>query len=306
MTLIDFIEELKQKKIEITFSNGKLKYSGPEGNITSELIENLKKYKGKLIKNFWPKELGNLMPINPEGNKIPLFIVHGDNSNYIISEYLGPDQPVYGFFHPGSEGEKILYKNAKEMAKAYLEKIKAVWPSGPFYLIGYSFGGILAFEMANILQKSGHKVPFLVLIDTVSPLAMKSKKGQFNLYRTIRYKILRPVRRGLKRKIKLFSYNTYFLTNRPLPAEKRGYYLHIKYLAFTRSYSPSKFDGNILLFRTSGNLSSGEYLGWENLANEIRLVEIDGEHLQIFTGEKRTELLQQEIGKYLQSVTGLN
>ena len=84
MTLANFIEELNKKQINITFAGGKLKYSGPEENITPELIENLKGFKGRLIKHFWPKELGNLMPINPEGSKTPLFIVHGDNSNYII------------------------------------------------------------------------------------------------------------------------------------------------------------------------------------------------------------------------------
>jgi len=299
MTLANFIEELNKKQIHITFDGGKLKYSGPEENITPELIENLKRFKGRLIKHFWPKELGNLMPINPEGSKAPLFIVHGDNSNYIISEYFGPEQPVYGFFHPGSEGEKIPFKDAKLMAANYLEKVQAVWPSGPYNLIGYSFGGILAFEMAVQLQKAGYIVQSLVLIDTLSPDAAKPEYSNLGILQSIRYKILRPIRRGLKRKIILFLNNTYFITGRPLPVDKRGYYLHIRYLALTKSYTPSRFMGGLLLFATTDNTSSHKYLGWEHYTDKIELVEINGKHLDIFSTKEKTEVLQKELERYL-------
>lgn len=299
MTLANFIEELNKKQINITFAGGKLKYSGPEENITPELIENLKGFKGRLIKHFWPKELGNLMPINPEGSKAPLFIVHGDNSNYIISEYFGPDQPVYGFFHPGSEGERISFKNAKSMAANYLEKVQTVWPSGPYNLIGYSFGGILAFEMAVQLQKAGYIVQSLVLIDTLSPDAAKPVYSNLGVFQSIRYKILRPIRRGLKRKIILLLDNLYFIVGHPLPADKRGYYLHIRYLTLTKSYSPSRFMGRILLFATTSNASSRRYLGWEPYADKIDLVEIDGKHLDIFGTKEKALILQKELERYL-------
>jgi len=306
MIFSDFIEELKKKDIIVTYSSGKLQYSGPEENITQDLIEELKTYKGKLIKHFWPKELGNLMPINPEGSKIPLFVIHGDNSNYIISEYFGPDQPVYGFFHLGSDGEKIPFTNAKVMAKAYLDKILTVCPSGPYYLIGYSFGGILAFEIAVQLQKSGNKVPFLVLIDTISPLGREPFKWQSNLFQTIRLNILRPIRRKLTREMDLFICNFYILINKPVPIEKRSYYLWIKYFNLTSKYTPDRFEGDILLIRTTKNPSSHKFLGWETLVNNIRMVEIDGKHLEIFVGKDRSDILITEIEKYLKYVNGSN
>lgn len=299
MLIKDFIEELRQKEIEISFSDGKLKYSGPEENITPEIIENLKKYKGKLIKYFWPEVLSNLMPINTEGNNMPIFIVHGDNSNYIISEHLGKDQPVYGFFHPGSEGEGIRFKSVKEMAKTYLSSLLAVCPSGPFFLIGFSFGGVIAFEMAIQLQNSGNEVPFLVLIDSISPLASEPIELRNNFFKMVRLNFLRPIRRKLKRKIKLLACNYYILLNRPIPLEKRSYYLWDKYLTLTKNYSPAKFDGDILLFRTTGNPSSAKYLGWETLVNSIKMVEIDGKHLEIFIGKDRTDILRTEIKKHL-------
>jgi len=307
MKFSELIEELTRREIEISFSGGKLKYAGPEENITPELIDSLKKNKGKLIKHFWPRELGNLMPINPEGNRIPLFIVHGDNSNYIISEYFGQDQPVYGFFHPGSEGEKMPYRSVEEMAKSYLDKILAVNPSGPLYLVGYSFGGLLAFEIAVQLQKSGHKVPFLALIDSLSPLIREpGKKWNGNIFKGIRQNILHPINLKRRHKTKLLICSYYILRNKPIPVERRSNYLWLKYKALTDKYSPEKFNGNILLFKTAGNSRFPEMLGWETLADEIRMVEIDGKHLDIFKAKNRTDTICTEIEKHLASVNELS
>ncbi|MEI6047788.1 MAG: thioesterase domain-containing protein [Bacteroidota bacterium] len=300
MTIKDFIEELRQKEIEVSFSGGKLKYSGPEENITPELIEKLKKYKGKLIKYFWPKEFANLMPINTEGNKTPLFIVHGDNGNYIISEHLGTDQPVYGFFHPGSEGEEISFKSVEEMAKTYLDKILTLCPIGPYYLVGFSFGGTLAFEMSVQLQKAGHKVPFLVLIDSFSPLARQPMVWHNSFYKIVRKNILGPFRRKWERNFKSLICKCYILLNRPVPIKRRKFYLLNKYYSLTLRYSPAKFDGDILLFRATKNInSSHKYLGWETLVNGMRLIEIDGKHINIFEGKDNVNLLRTEIEKYL-------
>lgn len=305
MEIKDFIEELHQKNIEICFSDGKLKYAGPEEHITSEVIENLKKYRGKLIKHFWPKEFSNLMPINTEGSRIPIFIVHGDNGNYIISDYLGVDQPVFGYFHPGSDGEGVHYKSVEEMARIYLDRLLSVCPKGPYFLIGYSFGGILAFEIALQLQKLGHKVPFLVIIDTVSPFAHEPKTWQGNLFKTIKINYLRPIRRGLKHRIRFLLNNSFVLRKIPIPVERRTEYLWYKYLILRRKYSPSKFDGDILLFRLTGNYSTYKYLGWETLVNNIKLIEIDGKHLDVFVGKDRNQVLCSEIGIYLKQITKL-
>jgi thioesterase domain-containing protein len=306
MILSDLLEELRQKEIEISFSAGKLKYSGPEENISRELIEKLKLNKGKLLKYLWPKELSNLMPINPQGTKIPVFLVHGDNGNYIISDYLGSDQPVYGFFHPGSDGDGIQYKSVKEMASKYLEMLFNVYTAGPFYLIGFSFGGVVAFEMAIQLQKAGYKVPFLVLIDSIGPLATERFEWHSNFFSIIRYDILRTLRLKLKHELELFICNYYIFTNRPIPLKKRSYYLWMKYSTLTRKYLPSKFDGEILLFRTTKNPSTRKFLGWETIVSNIRIIEIEGEHLQIFEGKDRTDILKKGIVEYMQYVEGLN
>jgi thioesterase domain-containing protein len=302
MTINEFIEELIQKKIEISFSMGKLRYSGPEEYITPELIDNLKKYKGRLLKHFWPKEYSNMMPINTEGNKIPLFLVHSDHGNYTISDYFGSDQPVYGFFHPGSNGGKIIYKNIKEMANAYLNQILSLRPSGPYYLSGFSFGGVLAFEMAVQLQKLGQDVPFLVLIDAISPLAHESIKWNSNFFKLIRSNILSPIKIKIELHVKLSICKLCFLFNQPIPVKWHQFYRWETYKMLSKKYKPDKFKGDILLFKTSENTSTFEYLGWETLADEIKMFTLEAGHLTIFKNKKSIDVLQIELEKLLNHI----
>lgn len=301
MTINEFIEELKQKEIEVAFSSGKLKYSGPAENITPELIQNLKKHRESLIKYFWPKEFTNLLPINTNGDKTPLFIIHGDKGNYIISDYLGADQPVYGFFHHGSEGEVIRFKSVKQMTKAYLDQILTVSPEGPYYLIGFSFGGIIAFDIALQLQKANKKVPILVLIDTVSPLATEQIKWHRNFFRIVRKNILGPFRRDLERRIKLLICKSFIFINKPVPVSRRNFYIIETYKKLYIKYKPEKFKGDILLFRTTENESSYDHLGWDSFVDNIKMIHLESDHITIFEKEKSIKTLQMEIWKYLNS-----
>ena len=307
MMIKDFIEELQQKEIVVSFSGGKLKYSGPEEHITPELIEKLKMYKGKLLKHFWPEEFTNMMPINTEGNKIPLFLVHSDHGNYTISDYLGPDQPVYGFFHPGSNGEKIIYKSNKEMAKEYLNQILSLRPSGPYCISGYSFGGVLAFEMAVQLQKLGHEVPFLIIIDAFSPIVRNSFKWDrnSNIFKHIRRNIVSPTKVKIENHIKLSICKIFFFFNQSAPIKWRQFYRWETYRMLARKYKPDKFKGDILLFKTISNTFSDEYLGWETLADNIKLFKIEASHLTLFKDDKSTDILHTEIEKLLKHVDKL-
>lgn len=96
----ELLKELDEKDIKLSLKNGKVSYSGPEENLTSDLMERLRNNKGKLIKYLWGSNKTNFMPIQPEGSNTPLFLVHGDVGNYSVSEYMGSNQPVYGFFSP--------------------------------------------------------------------------------------------------------------------------------------------------------------------------------------------------------------
>jgi amino acid adenylation domain-containing protein len=114
-----------------------------------------------------------LIPIQPKGSRSPLYCVHpGPGSPFCfvdLAYYLGQDQPFYGFQSQGVDGQDLPLKTIEEMAALYLEAIKAVQPQGPYLLGGYSFGSLVAFEMAQQLFRQGEQVSALIIIDGDPP-----------------------------------------------------------------------------------------------------------------------------------------
>jgi thioesterase domain-containing protein len=114
-----------------------------------------------------------LVPIQADGDRPPLFLVHGIGGrvlNYIpLARYLGPHQPVYGFEACGLGGAELPSTNVGDMAARYVEELRAVRPSGPYHLGGYSFGGLVAFEMARQLSAAGERVALLAVLDEPAP-----------------------------------------------------------------------------------------------------------------------------------------
>ncbi|MRI02612.1 amino acid adenylation domain-containing protein [Kriegella sp. EG-1] len=111
-----------------------------------------------------------IIPIKPEGNKTPLFIVHGAGLNVLIfneiASQLDDDQPVYGI-----QGQQILPSKGnlptiEEIASKYVSEIIAAYPEGPYALAGYSLGGYIAYEMAKQLKKMGKHVNMIAILDT--------------------------------------------------------------------------------------------------------------------------------------------
>ena len=65
----------------------------------------------------------------------------------------------------------------EEIATYYIEAIQTIQPSGPYLLGGHSFGGIVAFEIATQLQKQGHEVALVAIIDAVAPILLDKKSN---------------------------------------------------------------------------------------------------------------------------------
>ncbi len=245
-----------------------------------------------------PVRIDNFVRFHPYGNKPPLIIVHGQQANIFIKGLIEDDQPFYGYLHPGSDGEEIRFTSVTQMAKAYLDQLLLHKPKGPYLLGGFSFGGILAFEMAVQLRKLGHEIPLLALIDTSSPIDNESFLWHSNLFKLIKSNILvPPVMRVLSIGRQSLC-KCYIRFNKPIPLGLRHYYIINKYIKLVKKYQPEKFDGDILLFRASENKSSSEYLGWETFAQSIKIISIDGDHLTTVGEKERFESIYSEIKKY--------
>jgi thioesterase domain-containing protein/acyl carrier protein len=111
-----------------------------------------------------------LVDIQPEGSKPPLFCVHPAGGHaicyYDLSRCMDKDQPFYGLQAWGLEEGQKPYPTVEEVAAFYLKTIKEHFPHGPYWLAGWSFGGLIAFELAQQFRAQGDEVAFLALFDT--------------------------------------------------------------------------------------------------------------------------------------------
>ena len=299
----EFLDELKKKEIEISFTEGKIIYAGPEENITPEFIGKIKEFKGDLIKYYWPHESKNMMSINPGGTKTSLMLIYCGNLSYFISDYLGSNQPIYGFFDDGwLTGEKSVHSSVESIAKEYINQLKKVLPNGPFVLGGHSFGGVIAYEMAVQLQKSGYKVPFITLFDSMSPYANESfyrRSNVFHIYKSI----FKPIFKKLWQFLKMPVFNTFFLIRKRLPKSLRPYYIVTNYLILLYKYRPEKFRGNILLFKVNeDNSTYKDYYGWEFLSDKVKNIVLEGNHMSMMIEKKYGEIIGKEIEKLMDNV----
>ncbi|NEP54598.1 MAG: alpha/beta fold hydrolase, partial [Moorea sp. SIO3C2] len=114
-----------------------------------------------------------LVPIQPNGNKRPLFLVPGGGGSVVyysyLARYLSSDQPFYGLQAIGLDGESEPYTRVEDIAAHNIQEIQSIQPQGPYLLGGHSFGGHVAFEMAQQLQKQGQEVALLAILDSTAP-----------------------------------------------------------------------------------------------------------------------------------------
>ena len=114
-----------------------------------------------------------LVPIQPSGNRLPLFCLPGAGGNvlylYELAHCLGAEQPLYGLQAVGLDGETVPFSSVEEMAAHNIAAIRRIRPQGPYVLGGHSFGGKVAFEMARQLLRAGQEVARVLLFDSSAP-----------------------------------------------------------------------------------------------------------------------------------------
>lgn len=110
----------------------------------------------------------SLVPVHPSGTKPAFFWIHLGFGAPSLSRYLGPDQPFYVLEHQSQDGKPAVYTDVETIAAYYLREIRKVQPHGPYLLGGYSFGGVVALELAQQVRRQGEEVRLLALLDPPS------------------------------------------------------------------------------------------------------------------------------------------
>jgi thioesterase domain-containing protein len=233
--------------------------------------------------------------------------VHGAGGNVLnfrdLSFGLHHDQPFFALQALGVDGVSRPHGSIEEMARAYIEEIRALRPRGPYLLAGYSGGGVVAFEMAHQLKALGEEVPLLVFFDTYHPqmpLRAVSFSRRWSRLRKegIRYvKELahdridraRAVRERLQIKLCL-------LRGRPVPHALRDRQLTESFGRAAAQYRPQPWHGKAILFRAetvpfvfSGG---GPYYGWDSVVlGGVKTVMIPGNHATMLLGPNAKVLM---------------
>ncbi len=216
-----------------------------------------------------------LVPIKPTGSKTPFFCVHGAKGNVLNFQKLGrllpPDQPFYGLQIQGLNGVDPFHQSMAEMAEHYVAEVRATQPHGPYILGGFSGGGLVALEMASLLQAAGEEVASVLLFDSPAP--------DYTRMRSFPWFHLRNIE-------SVFQYGPPYLWEK---VRGRWYWWNwgkgrpsgIDFHHFTNAiagYQPSVFNGSGHLFRVKTRVYPGD-LGWGKwIRDGMEAHDVSGSH----------------------------
>jgi thioesterase domain-containing protein len=256
----------------------------------------------------------SIVAMQPKGSAAPLFIIHGAGGNiirfYQLATLVGTDHPIYGIQAQSLlSGQRGLLK-LEDQAAYYLEEIQKIQPKGPYFFLGYSFGGTTAFEIAHQLHAQGEKVEMLGMLDSRQRdyMALMQKKD------SVRTRFDRRITRFLGNFMPLsFKQKVEYLREKFFTRSLRRLYVVATAMnfrsvpAFLKStdeiswvaainYHPRPWPGPITLFRASAQPLPGLPwdLGWTPLAEGgVEVYDLPGDHDLVFKEENIRVLAEQ-------------
>ena len=274
-----------------------------------------------------------LAALQPAGSKPPFFCVHpvgGDVFGFVdLAKYFAPDHPFYGvqsmgLAEIGMQGEQLI--RLEDMAAEYVEAIRQVDPTGPYYIGGWSYGGNVAFEMAHQLRRMGCEVALLVLLDTPAPENFKKIAQLEDVMVFLGLARERARQRGMELNItpgdlpnikpedQLEFITTQLKESKLAPLGLDSHYVgnflrgFKSRMATINSYVPQVYPGRITLFRANNRdvdmqsafdtvsfLLTDYALDWGHHSTEpIEVHEVDGYH-ELIVAEPHARLVAEDI-----------
>jgi acetoacetyl-CoA synthetase len=263
-----------------------------------------------------------LVLLKPGNNEPPIFIAHGLGGSvidfYQLVKYIDSPQPIYGMQARGIDGVDEPFDRIEDLAQFYLDAIKEIQPGGPYYLVGYSLGGLVTLEMAQRLTQDGKKVALLALLESYP----YSKFLSFGQRMRLAARVARHRAHTLSQ-LPFCDAVSYIM----LPSRRRFYFARIinqngngnsrnalpnaevvsptmqrardtAYLALSR-YQPRHYSGKIKFVRAEilTDFPADPVAAWKNLVAEFECTTVPGDHLGIVG--THFESLGSAISKYL-------
>ena len=206
--------------------------------------------------------------------------------------------------------------SVESTATNYLKKIRTIQPVGPYLLGGWCYGGVIAFEMAQQLQKQGEIVDLLVVIDAILPETViqptkdddakfllrlaESVKSWFNVDFSVSYEELKSMSVDEQFHL-LFKKTNLALSDLEMEQYLRGFKLFKAHIQAMRNYVPQVYPHEITLFRASEIIThdferpefhtDDPLLGWGKCSSQpIKVIEVPGNHFSMFVEPHAQEL----------------
>jgi amino acid adenylation domain-containing protein len=252
--------------------------------------------------------VGDLVPLRRTGTKPPLFCIYGILLYQDLVNQLDSNQPVYGVYLQ-EEVELIktgnvdlhnsIFSSVETIAARYLQAIRTLQPHGPYYLAGESFGGVVAFEMAQQLQAAGEEVALVALFDSLAPnslarmpLVQRLKlHGQLLLKQGLPYLLekAQPLINSLQQKFLTRTNKDSQPSEDILQTDTEKAPQDIRQEVRQRTsrlYFPQPYSGKMVLFyaleRDAFEGEGDRDLGWKSVAaGGLQIYDVPGDHLGI-------------------------
>lgn len=239
-----------------------------------------------------------LVGLKTDGEFPPLFCVSGIGGHVMELKQLAEGLkgiPFYGLETRGVvEGHKP-HDTIEALASEHVSAIMAIQANGPYFLCGYSIGGMVAFEMAKQLVEKGEEIAWLGLIDTYSPVLRKREGLEFRIVQLKRF-LHDPV-----------SYVRWAIQRRRQKRDEspsdRYAAIYETMLRARTNYHPTSFEGDAVLFQTKKSdliddiqWSIDRYNGWRPLVlGNIEVIPVLGRHLTVVQEEENVRCISQKM-----------
>jgi acyl transferase domain-containing protein/thioesterase domain-containing protein/ubiquinone/menaquinone biosynthesis C-methylase UbiE len=267
-----------------------------------------------------PQSLVKIQAGNPL--RQPLFLVHPIGGQidiyYDLAHSLGTEQSVYALQAQGIDGETRPLTQIEEMATHYINALRVVQPEGPYFLGGHSFGGLVAFEMAQQLHALDQRIALLFMMDTVGPRQLLIGNADSDDVIMLAYALgvnfELPVssehfnQLELEEQVRLFFEHSK-IANRAYPDDIISHIrnfldvIKVNHQAMD-NYVPKTYQGRILFFHALESdtpyLPTNPEHSWVNLATEgIDIHEVPGNHTSMIFSPN-VEVIANFLKTYLQ------
>jgi thioesterase domain-containing protein/acyl carrier protein len=267
-----------------------------------------------------------LVAIQPHGSQSPLFVIHPAEGNVLcyadLARQLGAAQPVYGFQARGLNEDPPPHTRIEDMAADYIQLLRTVQPKGPYFLGGWSTGGLIALEMGQQLLAQGDKVSLLALLDTHLPSPDRKPSRVDPAQRMVEFAQKNGLDLGLDDFLKLVPEEqlTRFLdraraANVVPPGlgevqihrlQRRSSRTFQAQVEAVQRYVACPYPGRITLFRCTDAQRQDTRdldlkLGWDRLASEVEVYTVPGTHESMIR-EPHVRVLGEQLAACLRNV----